>query len=320
MVKNILLYLVILLSAFIFNVFYYAWFSWYLLVLTLCVPVISFVCSLPFMIYTAVKGVYIFADDELTVGDELSFGITSYNGKEMFCPLMKIKFKLSNSFTGQKKRIKFVYGGFLKNPAFIKSSKFTRNCGNIKIKAKYIKIYDLLGIFFIPIRLNYSAETLVMPKEEKPKTLPDNEYIKIIGYKPKTTGFAEEYELRNYQRGDSIRNIHWKISAQHNELIVKEPSTPIYRPLVIKPVISTSVKQNNATLGKFLYVASFLIENKKEFFCTYPNNQMCKISSKDDIKEFLIQLFNNQSLTKEGIGVENSIIYTITHNAEVVSV
>lgn len=319
MVKNILLYLAILLTVFIFNIFYYAWFSWYLLVLTLCIPVFSLICSLPFMVITAVKGVSVFTKDELTVGDELSIGVTSRNGKELFCPLMKMKFKIKNSFTGQKNTMKFLYGGFLKKPAYIKSNKFTRNCGCLEIKAKYIKIYDLLGIFFIPVRLKYNAEALIMPKAEEPSILPDSDHIKIIGYKPKISGFAEEYELRSYQKGDSLKNIHWKISARHNELIVKEPSTPVYRPLVVKPVITENATQNNTTLGKLIYVANFLIKKKKEFFCILPDNKMCEIRSKDDIKSFVQQLYKNTTVAQSEICVENVVVYNITHNAEAVS-
>lgn len=320
MVKNILLYLAILVSVFIFSIFYYAWFSWYLLVLTLCVPVISILCSLPFMISTAVKGVSIFTQDEITAGEELSIGISGRSDKGMFCPLVKIKFKIKNSFTRQKQSMKVIYSGYLKGSAYQKSDKFTRNCGCLEIKATYVKIYDLLGIFFIPARLNYNAEVLVMPKAEKPSILPDSEHIKIIGYKPNVSGFAEEYELRNYEKGDSLKNVHWKISARHNELIVKEPSVPVYRPLVLKPVITESVAQNNVTLSKLLYVADFLVKNKKAFFCMLTDNKMCEIHSEEDIKNLFLQLYKNVPVAQSLLCEENVVVYTITHNCEAVSV
>lgn len=320
MIKNIFLYMAVLLSAFVFNIFFYAWFSWYLLVLVLCIPIFSLVCSLPFMIINAVKGFSISTQKELTVGDEIRIGIACRNGKGLFCPMMKIVFKTSNDFAGQKKRLKFLYGGFLKNPVYKKSKELTRNCGCLRINAKYCKVYDLLGIFFIPVKLNCHTEVLIMPRTEKPSELPNSSKMKIIGYKPKTGGFAEEYELRNYHRGDSLKNIHWKISARHNELIVKEPSVPVYRPLVLKPVITRNSVENNVTLGKFLYSANFLIKNKKVFYCISPDNKICEINSEEDIKNFLLYLYKKQAVAQVKLGTDNVVTYTITHNGEVVSV
>ena len=56
MIKNILIYIAVLAISFSFAVFYYAWFSNFLLIVVLCLPVLSLLCSLPFMIYSAVKG------------------------------------------------------------------------------------------------------------------------------------------------------------------------------------------------------------------------------------------------------------------------
>ncbi len=319
MIKNILIYLTVLLSAFIFNIFFYAWFSWYLLVLTLCIPVFSLVCSLPFMIVNIVKGFSVFTQKELTVDDELCIGITSINGKGIFCPLMKVVFKTTNDFAKQKKSLKFIYGGSFAKPAYRKSKAFTHNCGCLKINAKYLKVYDLLGIFFIPIKLNYYTEVLIMPKAVKPAVLPDSEHMKIIGYKPKTGGFAEEYELRNYQRGDSLKNIHWKIYAKNNQLIVKEPSTPIYRPLILKPVITQSAENNNAVLGKLIYSAEYLIKSKSNFYCSLPDGNACEIHNEEDIKGFFMHLYKKQSTGSISTGTDNMVIYTINHNTEVVS-
>ena len=113
MLKNILLYLLVLLCAFVFNVFYYEWFSWFLLVLTLCVPVLSLVISFPFMLVQAIKGFKIYVPTEVVMGDDFDIKIANRNGKSGFCPLVKIKFKLKNEFAGKKSSVEFLYGGLL---------------------------------------------------------------------------------------------------------------------------------------------------------------------------------------------------------------
>lgn len=318
MIKNILLYLVVLLFAFVFSVFYAEWFSWYLLLVILCIPAFSLVCSLPFMIVNAIRGFTVIIPNEVTVGERLSIGIGCRKGNSFFCPLMKISFKATNDFAHYKKRYKFIYGGFSESFAYKKTGTFTRSCGCLKIKAKYAKLYDMLGIFFIPVKINSYAEVLIMPREEKPSVMPDPDKIEIISYKPKPSGFAEEYELRGYQRGDSLKNIHWKISARYDDFVVKEPSTPIYKPLVLKPIIVGN-KNDDITLGKLLYLSNYLLKNKSDFYCISPDNKICEIHSEEDIKDFLLQLYEKQTMKSVLIGVDNIVTYTITHNTEAVS-
>ena len=319
MIKNILIYLAVLVSAFVFNVFFYAWFSWYLLVLTLCVPLLSLLISLPFMIFTAVKGISVFTQKELTAEEPLSISITTRKSKNLFCPLIKIKFKSHNRFAKQKKSLKFLYGGLITDSINIKTSSITHNCGSLEINAKYFKVYDLLGIFFIPARLNCHAVVFINPKPKQVSVLPNNMQNKIIGYKPKSNGFAEEYELRSYQQGDTLKNIHWKISARHNELIVKEPSTPIYRPLVLTPIITSNPSENNVTLGKLVCLASSLNKKKSEFYCTLPSGEVCEIYSENDFKRYLLRLYNGDDSQDYLQFPDNPITCTITHNTEAVS-
>lgn len=318
MIKNIVLYLVILLSVFTFNIFFYAWFSWYLLVLTLCIPVFSLICSLPFMIINAVNGFSIITQEKLSLEDELCIGVTCRNGKGFFCPLIKINFKVSNNFANQKKKLKFLYGGFFREPSYIKSNSLTENCGCIEIETKYFKVYDLLGIFFIPVKINYHSEILIMPKEIEPLLLPDLNNIKIIGYKPQNS-FSDEYELRNYQVGDSLKNIHWKISAKYDDLVVKEPSVPIYTQIIVKPILTKNIDENNIILSKFLYSTNYLLENGLTFYCISPDNKLCKISNEKDIKKFFLCLYKKQSIVHTSLNTENSIIYTITYDREVLN-
>ena len=266
MIKNILLYLVVLFCTFVFNIFYYQWFSWYLFVLTLCIPLFSLAISLPFMISSAIKGFTVYVPKQAVMGDDLCIRIADGKGGFGFCTLLKINFKLKNEFANKKKSVEFLYSGMLDKYAYKKLPKLTQSCGCIEIKAKYGLVYDMLGIFFIPVKLNFISQFLVMPKEEKPKVLPSVGNELVVGYKPKPSGFADEYELRTYQNGDSLKNIHWKISAKYDDLVVKEPTAPVYRPYIIKPIITNNVTENNRTFAKLAYTMNYLKNSKADVY------------------------------------------------------
>ena len=50
MLKNRLLYAALLICLIFFHAFYTGWISWFLLIFTLCLPLLSLLCSLPFLL------------------------------------------------------------------------------------------------------------------------------------------------------------------------------------------------------------------------------------------------------------------------------
>lgn len=54
-------------------------------------------------------------------------------------------------------------------------------------------------------------------------------------YAPDRKGYdlSEIYQLRDYVQGDPIRQIHWKLSGKLDTLIVRDPSLPVSRSLLV---------------------------------------------------------------------------------------
>ena len=290
MIKNILVYLAVLCSAFIFNIFYYEWFSWFLLVMTICVPIVSLVLSLPFMIHGAVNGIIVFAKGEINLNDDFYIGVADKNRRSAFFPQLRINIKAENAFAKQKNKLKIRYGGMLSKPLYKKFNKLSKHCGQIHLTAKYCIISDMTGIFCIPVRINCDLICNVYPKANKPEFLPDCDKISVIGYKPKSGGgFSDFYELRQYQSGDSLKNIHWKLSSKYDDIIVREPSIPIYRQFAVKLVFS--------------------------------NNTDCtsRISNNDELKRFMQTIYSGVTNNKTVSDNMKSLVYSITPNGEEVS-
>ena len=120
MIKNIAVWFLLLFSAFVFNIFYYGWFSWFLLVLTVAIPFVSLIVSLPFMISSAVNSILVFTHESVKIGDDFYIGVTGKKGKTIFCPRIKIKLIIKNDFCGQNEKQKILYSGTLKKPFYKK--------------------------------------------------------------------------------------------------------------------------------------------------------------------------------------------------------
>lgn len=319
MIKNILIYLLLLISAFVFNIFYFGWFSWFLLVLTIAVPLVSLLVSLPFMINGAVNGVLVFTHDILNIGDDFYIGVTGKKGRAVFCPRIKIRLNVKNDFCNKSEKMKIIYSGTLKKPFYTKNNRLSKHCGSVNITAKYAKIYDFTGIFFIPIKLDCNISCDIMPKTKKPSVLPDSSKISILGYKPKNGGFSDYYELRQYQSGDSLKNIHWKLSSKYDDLIVREPSTPIYRQFYVRLLFTQTPEINDDILARFMYVCNYLNKGGAPCLVINDGRGISSISNPSELREFIKALYRNQPFNTHFTDLAPSLVYAIGESSEEVS-
>lgn len=114
--------------------------------------------------------------------------------------------------------------------------------GSYVIWLRKIRIYDLTGLFCVEQRRAVGGERAVLA------VLPPVYLIRIQLSEAVRSfaGDAEVYDslrsgqdssellqLRPFQNGDKLRNIHWKLSAKADELLVRESSRPRGCPVVV---------------------------------------------------------------------------------------
>lgn len=109
----------------------------------------------------------------------------------------------------------------------------TMHCaGGYEYRLRRVRVYDWTGWFSLTKRVNRSATTQLLPRVHE---LP----IRLSGAVRGFFGEAEVYDdlrggtdqsqvfqIRAYVPGDRLQNIHWKLSAKSDELMVREHSLP----------------------------------------------------------------------------------------------
>jgi uncharacterized protein (DUF58 family) len=89
-----------------------------------------------------------------------------------------------------------------------------------------LRCADPAGVFPRTLRIDAFTKLLVYPQALDLKNFPVLGYGTLANVGTETTlnpGHSEEFMgLRDYQRGDSPRRIHWPSTARHNRLLVKE--------------------------------------------------------------------------------------------------
>ena len=212
-----LLYLTVLAVSIVFYLSYQEWFAWFVLLIILLLPLFSFVISLPAMLtFTAQPE----GPAALTMGDSGDVWLMGQCGWPV--PPFKGRVKLRHIQSGQI--LHYRSGGSLP----------TDHCGGIAVTGERVWVYDYLGLIGIPVRRSQGRTVLVRPKIAQMKAPNDlNRYL-ARSWRPKPGGgYAENHDIRLYRPGDSLNQVHWKLSAKTGQLILREPMEPIRERLVL---------------------------------------------------------------------------------------
>lgn len=121
---------------------------------------------------------------------------------------------------------------------YIRSVSFLGS-GNYEIYLRKLKIYDISGVLSCSIPMKKQGVVQVMPElHDVPVRLTmatKNFYGEADVYDENQPGHdkSELFQVREYRPGDRLQNVHWKLTAKQDELIVKEYSLPKACPVIM---------------------------------------------------------------------------------------
>ncbi|MCL2697142.1 MAG: DUF58 domain-containing protein [Oscillospiraceae bacterium] len=121
--------------------------------------------------------------------------------------------------------------------------------GEYTIRIYEVCVYDLLKLFRLRRRLDMQARLIVLPRDKTPadrgkETEADTESPASVITSHRSNMFNS---LREYREGDSIRNIHWKLTAKQDELVIKQPEQSLNNSAVIFNDFSAEFGENYLT-------------------------------------------------------------------------
>lgn len=254
MIKKWLLYLPGLLGALVFHIYYFGWFSWFVLVLALCLPLFSLIVSI-----LAMARVRLTLDVPARCdrGDPAYVTLRALGG---FLPLPRCRFRLviRSVMTGEERVLKQQAPG--QDSWYVPLD--TSHCGVLRCSLAKGRVYDYLGLFGFPVKLPEPAELMVCPMPVQPEKLPNLSHFLVCRRRPKPGGgFSEEHELRDYRPGDSMRDIHWKLSVKTDRTIVREPQEPIRGLTLLTFDLRPPQEQLDGVLENLLWLSRWLMEH-----------------------------------------------------------
>ena len=244
-----LTYLAALILCGVFYITYGQWLAWIILITVAALPWFSLLVSLPaifrFAISPNVPAVLQMGERE----DLWLLGSCPYP-----MPPFRGRLKLKRCFTGESL--------YYQAPEDIPSD----HCGGITVTAEAVRIFDYLGLFSFPVRCRDQKTILVRPEPVAIGLSLDVQQAVIPGWKPKSGGgYAENHELRPYRPGDSLNQIHWKLSAKTGGLIIREAMEPQRGLILVTANLRGEPAVLDRKLGRLLWLGTRLLEQEIPF-------------------------------------------------------
>ncbi len=239
-----ILYSLSLVGVFCFCIAYQKWLAWFLLYALLGLPVFSLLVSLPAMVTARFR---LELPETVPLGQSTEIAIP--HNSSLPTPPWRCKLLVERPMTGERWKLR----AYDELP--------TSHCGVLKVKVRKARIYDYMGLVGLPIRLDRRLRLVTVEPEPVPMAqMPSLDSPDHQSWKPKPGGgFAENHELRLYRPGDSIQQIHWKLSAKTGSLILREPMEPIYGTMLLRMDLKGSNGQLDILLGQLLWLGQRLL-------------------------------------------------------------
>lgn len=255
MAKNRVLYGLYLLAVLAFHSFYTGWFSFYLLIFSAILPVFSFLVSLPVMLRARFDAQL---PTRCACMQEAEYRLRPVPQTRLPLPCCRLRLTAHDVVGGSAQTQWIVLGGTLVFSVRVD----TRHAGAQRFTVEKARVYDALGLVSLPMRLPPVCEIAVEPEAQPPSDMPNLGQFQYRSYHPKPGGgFSEIHDLREYRPGDSLHEIHWKLSAKADKLIYREAEEPDIGLIVLSFDFSGSRAQLDSTLRQLLWLSAWLTEH-----------------------------------------------------------
>lgn len=294
MIKNIFIYLCIIVLGYVFYLLFVGYLSFYVFLIVLLFPLISFILLLWNIRHSHlsfIKNNVSFIQEEESMMQIKKEGISLGN---CVIHLFHSKYLLKNN---------------INNIQFSCS-----HCGGFPLSIGTYKQYDILNIFCLKKTCSQYINVTILPK-----TI-DYDFSLIISTLPKQSDQTysmyqkgddptEIFDIHEYHEGDPLKSIHWKLSLKHQTLLIKENAMPIQENIVIQCIFDDQ-DDHNDLIFQYLHVfCQYLLQH--QYIFTLANEiiqsqeQYMKVLSqllwtKQDVHYYVKSLYQYY-IDKEGI-------------------
>jgi len=273
-------YTVALTWAVLFAILYPLWFSSYLLVSLLLLALLDLIISLPGMLS---KQISLTAPEILEKNEDavLVFSVFSENKYPAKC----VKFRMHGACEDATHKQRIMISSEMSNRYEVKVD--TSHSGVFVYEIKRIWTVSLLGLFCVPAKFRRRVSILVLPPPIESPNIEDLPHDVILHAKP-GGGFSDDHDLRPFRLGDTMRSVHWKVSAKLDSLVIREPLAPLTHSRLIHVLKWSGARERDLILGRLRWVSGYLLKwSLKHYVSLDITGTYAEIAQISDLYDYL---------------------------------
>lgn len=238
MIKNILIYICIVILGYLFYLLFVGYLSYYVFLVVLCCPILSLILLLLMLHQSKIS----FVNHKLSI---VQYKKSIIKIKKETPALGYCRIRLFNSKYLLKQDVNEIE---LTYP----------HCGGFRFNIGKYKQYDALNLFFINKTSSDYIDITVLPKniqyhfDDIVALLPSHNQ-KTYSTSKKGDDPTEIFDIHEYHEGDLLKNIHWKLSLKHQKLLIKENALPIQESISLQCMLYDH-DDDNDSMFQYLHV------------------------------------------------------------------
>ena len=296
MIKSRVYYIVWLLASLLLYLWSDSWIACFLVAVSVILPLVS---GLWLLTEKRQIHCYFQIKDIAGKGQEAKGSLCVENHGFLPLPRLGCHLVFQNRLTGEKARQDVYCSVSAKKTQQLEWGLSSEYCGNIRVVLETISCSDVFGLWKVVLRPGEKSHVVILPdiiQMEVTVTDSDTANWESVTYSSGKRGDdpSEIFGVREYLPGDSLKNIHWKLSGKMDDLYVKELSLPIENSILL--IYETAIlgkrresaRVRSAMMEAFLSVSQALAggghvhalgwyDQEKERFC-------CEnVASEDDL-------------------------------------
>ncbi len=244
MLKKGFAYLAILLGVMVLYIAYQGWLAWILLVGLFALPFFSLLISLP-----AILTLRITLQNRGAVPLGMPQELQIHTQCPLPVPVYQCRVRAVRVMTGES---------WLLSPG---DELPTDCCGQLTLTPVRCWVSDYFGMFCFPVRKLEETRLTVWPKAIKAPVPAQLQRFVLDNWRPKPGGgYAENHEIRLYRPGDSLNQIHWKLSAKTGSLMIREAMEPARGRALLTADLKGTAEELNRIFGRILFMGDYLLD------------------------------------------------------------
>ena len=168
-------------------------------------------------------------------------------------------------------------------------------CGYLIVEVSNCWILDWFGFLPLPCGTGHIGKISVLPDTFVPgitlslsSTARDD--AQNWSQTQKGNDMTEVFALRDYVPGDSLKQIHWKLSSKRQQLIIREPSLPVEKSLLIfwdKNTRETTGREMDAMAECMASVCQEILNQGTTFTVGWTEEKLCVFENIDTDDQLL---------------------------------